>query len=96
VGKVSDIDKLISEITDISVEKQRIAEKELELKLQLIRIMEADKIDILENARIKINYVKSFNRCTVNSELLKRDYPEVAKICMKTTVIDPFLKVKVI
>ncbi|BCJ92838.1 hypothetical protein acsn021_04070 [Anaerocolumna cellulosilytica] len=91
-----DIEKLFKDLTEVTIEKKQIVEKEQELKSELIKIMEADKINLLENARIKINYVKSFNRCTVNSELLKRDYPEVAKICMKTTFIDPFLKVKVI
>lgn len=92
---MNDIESLMTELAQVSEEKQRILEQETDIKAHLLQLMGQDNIKKLENARITVNYVDAFTRYSVDSERLKRDFPDAAKQCMKSSVVNPFIKVKV-
>lgn len=89
------IKKIMDELSDVEKEKQRIQVQEKELKNQLVDLMQNLKISKLENVFIKVNLIGRFTRKTVDSEKLRKQFPEVAKACTKSTVIEPFVKVTV-
>lgn len=92
---MNDIESLMTELAQVSEEKQRILEQESDIKSQLLRLMGQDNIKKLETARITVNYVDAFTRYSVDSDKLKRDFPDAAKQCMKSSVVNPFIKVRV-
>ena len=93
---MSDIETLMKELTSVSLEKQKILDRETEIKTQLFQAMKEQKVSKLETSRIVVNYIEAFNRNAVDSEKLKKEFPDVAAKCMKSTPIDAFLKVWVI
>ncbi len=93
---MSDIETLMKELTSVSLEKQKILDRETEIKTQLFQVMKEQKVSKLETSRIVVNYIESFNRNTVDSEKLKKEFPDVAAKCMKSTPIDAYVKVRVI
>lgn len=93
---MSDIETLMKELTSVSLEKQKIIDRETEIKTQLFQVMKEQKVSKLETSRIVVNYIESFNRNTVDSEKLKKEFPDVAAKCMKSTPIDAYVKVRVI
>ena len=76
-------------------EKQRIQAQEKELKNQLADLMQNLKISTLENVFIKVNLIGRFTRKTVDSDKLRKQFPEAAKVCTKSTVSEPYVKVTV-
>lgn len=93
---MSDIETLMKELTSVSLEKKKIIDRETEIKTQLFQVMKEQKVSKLETSRIVVNYIESFNRNTVDSEKLKKEFPDVAAKCMKSTPIDAYVKVRVI
>lgn len=93
---MSDIETLMKELTSVSLEKQKILDRETEIKTLLFQVMKEQKVSKLETSRIVVNYIESFNRNTVDSEKLKKEFPDVAAKCMKSTPIDAYVKVRVI
>ena len=89
------IKKIMDELSEVEKEKQRIQAQEKELKNQLVDLMQNLKISTLENVFIKVNLIGRFTRKTVDSDKLRKQFPEVAKTCTKSTVIEPFVKVTV-
>ena len=85
----------MDELSDVEKEKQRIQAQEKELKNQLIDLMQNLKISTLENVFIKVNLIDRFTRKTVDSDKLRKQFPEAATACTKSTVIEPFVKVTV-
>ena len=94
--QVLDIETLMKELTNVSLEKQEILEREAEIKSQLFQAMKKQKVSKLETSRIVVNYVDAFIRNAVDSEKLKREFPDAAAKCMKSTPIDAYVKVRVI
>lgn len=93
---MSDIETLMKELTSVSLEKQKILDRETEIKTQLFQVMKEQKVSKLETSRIVVNYVDAFIRNTIDSEKLKREFPDAAAKCMKSTPIDAYVKVRVI
>ncbi len=92
---MSDIETLMKELTSVSLEKQRIIDRETEIKTQLFQVMQEQKVTKLETSRIVVNYIQSFVKKTIDSELLRKKYPDIADKCTKSTPVDDFLRVRV-
>ncbi len=93
---MSDIETLMKELTSVALEKQKLIDRETEIKTQLFQVMKEQKVSKLETSRIVVNYVDAFIRNTVDSGKLKREFPDAAAKCMKSTPIDAYVKVRVI
>ena len=89
------IKKIMDELSEVEKEKQIIQAQEKELKNELVDLMKNLKISTLENVFIKVNLIGRFTRKTVDSDKLRKQFPEAAKACTKSTVIEPFVKVTV-
>lgn len=90
-----EIETIMQELADVEEEKQKIIDRENAIKSQLVELMGKENIKKFENARIVVNYVKTFTRYSVDADLLKKKYPDVAAKCMKSSVVNPFVKVRV-
>lgn len=92
---MSDIETLMKELTSVSLEKQKILDRETEIKTQLFQVMKEQKVSKLETSRIVVNYIQSFVKKTIDSELLRKKYPDIAAKCTKSTPVDDFIRVRV-
>ncbi len=92
---MSDIETLMKELTSVSLEKQKIIDRETEIKTQLFQAMKEQKVSKLETSRIAVNYIQSFVKKTIDSELLRKKYPDIAAKCTKSTPVDDFIRVRV-
>ncbi len=92
---MNEIERIMTELTKVSQEKQNLIEKETVLKSQLLGLMQNQKINKLENVVIRVNLMNGFIRSSVDSKKLCRLYPDAAKVCMKNTTVAPFVKVTV-
>lgn len=79
-----EIETIMQELADVEEEKQKIIDRENAIKSQLVELMGKENIKKFENARIVVNYVKTFTRYSVDADLLKKKYPDVAAKCMKS------------
>ncbi len=93
---MTDINKLMESLTMITEEKQQILNRETEIKDQLLEAMKKQKISTLENSLIKVKCVPSFFRNRVDTELLKKQFPDAAARCMKSTLVKSFVRVTVL
>lgn len=92
---MSDIETLMKELTSVSLEKQRILDRETEIKTQLFQEMKEQKVSKLETSRIVVNYIEPFTKKSIDLERLRKEYPDITAKCTKSTPIDAFLKVRV-
>lgn len=92
---MSDIETLMKELTSVSLEKQKILDRETEIKTQLFQAMKEQKVSKLETSRIMVNYIQSFVKKTIDAELLRKEHPDIAAKCTKSTPTGDFLRVRV-
>jgi TnpA family transposase len=92
---MTDIENLMERLTEVSEQKLAVLNEEAEIKAMLLPIMRKEKISILENSKIIVNYVESFKRQTVDSTKLKKEHPTIAAKCMKSSIIDSYVRVQV-
>ncbi|MFA9379128.1 MAG: hypothetical protein ACERKZ_20635 [Lachnotalea sp.] len=92
---MSNIDVLVKDIIDVITQKKQLEEKEKDLRLQIIQVMESQKIKTLENVVVKISYVEQFNKKLIDRDKLRKLYPDAEKQCMKEVPIEAYVKVKV-
>jgi regulator of replication initiation timing len=89
------IEQIMNQLLKVEQDKQQILEQETELKNRLLRVMQSNRIERLENANMKVNFIKGFNRVTVDSRLLQEKYPDAYRQCARRSAVSPFVKVQV-
>lgn len=76
----------------IAIEHRRVALKlelddldrqEEELKTAIMSEMECSKLDVFENEEIRIKYIAPVIRDTLDTNKIKKEYPEIAENCKK-------------
>lgn len=87
---------LVKSLLEVEQEKHRIMERETELKNRLQKYMEENKIDKLEDASIRVNYIDSFQKKLVDAKRLREFFPEAYRECIKLTDVKPFVKLQVL
>ena len=85
----------ITIITDITLQKQKLDEKEKKMRKKLLEAMETFGIKKFENDRISFTYVAPTTRESIDSTKLKKEYPTIAKECCKTSKISASVKISV-
>lgn len=86
---------LMRDMKELADEKQKILDREAELKNQFFDIMQKQNINILENAYIRVNYIAGFIRNGIDADKLRKKYPDAALDCAKKSSVDPYVKVTV-
>lgn len=86
---------LLNLLFDVEQRKQQILEEEKGIKSLLVEKMQKNHIDVMENAKIKVNYVDGYVRHTVDGKKLQKLYPDVFQECSNTSEISPYIRVQV-
>lgn len=87
------IDKTVSELSEISKRITNLQDRQKVLKEVLQKEMKDQHMEKIENAAIRIQYVKGFDRNGIDQKKLTDLYPEVAAICQKRSTVNDSLKV---
>lgn len=85
----------IKTIADIVIQKKELEDKEKSMKEQLQKSMEHYGIKSFDNDAIKVTYMAESVRNSVDSAKLKKNYPEIAAECNKTSNVKAFVKIEV-
>lgn len=86
----------IEEFIQTWKEELAIHEKlEQEFKDKLLAEMEKHDIYKFEVANMQITRVPSTNRLTIDSTKLKKEYPEIAEKCTKSTTVKGYVKITI-
>ena len=86
---------VIKRISNITSQKKQLEEAEKEMKEQLQKAMEQYGIKSFDNDVIKVTYVDASTRNSVDSAKLKKNYPDIAAECSKTSNVKAYVKVEV-
>ncbi|MCI6998039.1 MAG: hypothetical protein MR936_14980 [Eubacterium sp.] len=86
---------LLHHLFDIEERKQQVLEEEKNIKSLLLDKMQKNHIDVMENAKIKVNYIGGYSRRTVDGKKLQKLYPEIFKECTNISEISPYIRVQV-
>ena len=89
------IKMLMNDMKELAEEKQKILDREAELKTQFLEIMQNQNINVFENVHIRINYIAGFVRNGIDANKLRKHYPEAALACAKKSSVEPYVKVTV-
>lgn len=91
----STVPEVLREITRISVEKKKLDEREKRIKSQLVEAMERNNIKSFENELVKFVYVAPTVRESIDSKKLKKEFPDIARRCVKETKVSASVRVSV-
>lgn len=91
----SAVPDVIKMITDITLQKKRLDEQEKLMKKKLQEAMEQYGIKKFENDRVVFTYTGPSTRTTIDSDKLKKEHPEIAKECSKTSSVSASVRIKV-
>ena len=86
---------VIQKIADIVTAKKKLEEQEKDLKEKLKEAMEKCNIKKFESDVLNITYVAATTQTSVDSKKLKKNYPEIAAECSKTSNKSAYVKVSV-
>lgn len=89
------IKQLMNELAEVEKDKQKILDREADLKAEFLEVMQQKNINILENVHIRLNYIAGFIRSGIDADKLRKKYPDAAQDCAKSTPVAPFVKVTV-
>ena len=82
-------------LTELNADVKRAEERKAAILAELQAAMEDAGVTKYESAALAITYVAESTRETVDSAKLKREYPDVAAACKKTSTTKAYVKVKV-
>lgn len=85
----------IQQITNLIQTKKELEEQEKQLKQKLVEAMESYGVKSFENDQIKMTYVASTTRSTIDSTRLKKDHPDIAEQYSKTSSVSASVRVTV-
>jgi len=85
----------IKAISDLVTAKKDLEQKEKVMKEQLQKAMEQYGIKTFANEVIKVTYMAESVRNSVDSAKLKKNYPDIAAECNKSSSVKAFVKVEV-
>lgn len=83
----------IQKIADLVRVKKELEAQEKNLKLELVKAMEAFNVKVFENDLIKMVYVAPTTRATIDSARLKKDHPDIVKQYTKTSDVSASVRV---
>lgn len=86
---------IIKTITGIVTQKKALEDQEKTLKEKLQQAMEQHGVKSFDNDVLKITYVAESVRSSVDSAKLKKNYPDIAAECSKSSPVKAFVKVEV-
>lgn len=85
---------LEGEIARIKKELKELEERKSELSQVCIEAFEETSTGTYENEKLKITYVKPSVRCSLDTDKLKAEHPEIAKECQKETSVKASIRIK--
>lgn len=85
----------IQAISNLVTTKKELEEKEKVMKEQLQKAMEEHGIKSFDNDVIKVTYMVASVRNSVDSAKLKKNYPDIAAECNKSSNVKAFVKIEV-
>ena len=91
----SAVPDVLKAITDITVQMKKLGEQEKLMKKKLQEAMEQYGVKKFENDHVAFTYVPATTRTTIDTEKLKKEFPEVAKHYSKTTNVSASVRIKV-
>lgn len=91
----SAVPEAIEIITQITVQKKKLDEQEKIMKKKLQEAMEKYGIKKFENDKVAFTYVPETTRTTIDSDKLKKEHPDIAKECSKTSKVSASVRIKV-
>lgn len=86
---------VLKQISDIVTQKKLLEEQEKELKEKLQEAMEKHGVKKFESDVLNITYVAASTSASIDSKKLKKNYPEIAEECSKTSNRKAYVKVSV-
>lgn len=86
---------VIKTITDIVTQKKALEDQEKLMKEKLQTAMEQFGIKSFDNEVLKVTYIAESVRNSVDSAKLKKNYPDIAAECNKSSNVKAFVKVEV-
>lgn len=86
---------IIKNISNLVLQKKTIEEQEKQMKEKLQEAMEKYGIKKFDNDIIKVTYMEASTRNSVDSAKLKKNHPEIAAECTKTSNVKAFIKIEV-
>ena len=90
--KIIEVEKIIKYYDE---KKKEFEKEENELKNALIKAMEENGITSYENESIKLTYVSSVIRETIDTNRLKEERPELVKDYIKLSEVKPSVRIKI-
>jgi len=91
----SAVPDVLKAITDITVQKKKLDEQEKLMKKKLQEAMEKFGVKKFENEQVAFTYVPATTRTTIDSDKLKKEHPDIAKDCSKTSKVSASVRIKV-
>lgn len=82
-------------ITDITLQKKKLDEQERIMKKKLQEAMEKFGVKKFENDKVIFTYTAPTTRTTIDSDKLKKEHPDIAKECSKTSTVSASVRIKV-
>lgn len=91
----SAVPDVLKAITDITVQKKKLEEQEKLMKKKLQEAMEQYGVKSFETPEVKFMYVASTTRTSIDSAKLKKNYPDIAEECSKTSNVSASVRITV-
>ena len=86
---------VLQQIADLVTAKKQIEAQEKELKDKLKEAMERCSIKKFDSDILKITYIAATTATSIDSAKLKKNYPDIASECSKTSNKSAYIKVEV-
>lgn len=86
---------VIKKIADITNQKKSLEEQEKTMREQLEKVMNECNVKSFENELVKITYMPESIRNSIDSAKLKKNYPDIAAECNKSSKVKSFVKIEV-
>lgn len=86
---------VIKKIADICTAKKKLEDDEKKMKEELQLAMEKYQIKSFDNDVIKVTYVAPTTRTSIDSAKLKKEYPDVAEVCTKSSEVKASVRIEV-
>lgn len=86
---------LINAITEIEKQKALLTKQSDDMRARLLEAMELYNVKSFENDVLKVTYVASTTRSSIDTTKLKKELPEVAEKYQKTSNVKASVKITV-
>lgn len=90
------VEQFVNRLHEIHHEKSDLEREEAEIKAELLNQMQEEQVEKLENAKVRITYIDKSTRKRVDGQMLKKEFPEIYKKCVKESEIKAYLRVQVL